>query len=49
MEDDYKSGKLLTGDLKKYAIQKINLFLKEYQKKRESVKKDVDKFLKDLS
>ncbi len=48
MEEDYKSGKLLTGDLKKYAIQKINLFLKEYQKKRESVKKDVDKLLKEL-
>ena len=28
MEKDYRSGKLLTGQLKSYAIEKINGFLK---------------------
>lgn len=42
---DYKSGKLLTGDLKKYTIEKINSFLKEHQKRREEAKKMLDKFI----
>jgi tryptophanyl-tRNA synthetase len=45
IHDNYKSGKLSTGDLKKYTIDKINSFLKEHQKKRELAKKEVDKFL----
>lgn len=44
--DNYKSGNLLTGELKQYTIQKINDFLKEHQKKREDAKKQIDKFLK---
>lgn len=43
--DDYKSGKLLTSELKAYLIEKINAFLKEHQKKRELAKKQVDKFV----
>src|SRR3989344_219891 len=43
--DDYKSGKLLTGELKQILIDKINIFLKEHQKKRELAKKHVDKFI----
>jgi len=43
--DDYKSGKLLTGELKQILIDKVNLFLKEHQKKRELAKKDIDKFM----
>ncbi|MBR9703954.1 tryptophan--tRNA ligase [Candidatus Pacearchaeota archaeon] len=42
---DYKKGKLLTGDLKKYTIEKINKFLKEHQKKREKAKSEIDKFI----
>ncbi|MFA5258838.1 MAG: tryptophan--tRNA ligase, partial [Candidatus Pacearchaeota archaeon] len=42
---DYKSGKMLTGELKQYTINKINEFLKEHQKKREEAKKLVDKFI----
>jgi tryptophanyl-tRNA synthetase len=38
IHDDYKSGKLLTGELKAYTIDKINEFLKEHQKKRELAK-----------
>src|SRR3989344_2087879 len=43
--DNYKSGKLLTGELKSILIEKINKFLKDHQKKREKAKKHVDKFL----
>jgi len=42
---DYKSGKLLSGELKKITIDKINSFLKEHQKKREEARKLVDKFI----
>jgi len=45
IHDDYKSGKLLTGELKQYTIDKINSFLKEHQKKRELAKKQVEKFI----
>lgn len=43
--DDYKSGKLLSGELKKILIDKLNAFLKEHQKNREKAKKQIDKFL----
>jgi tryptophanyl-tRNA synthetase len=43
--EDYKSGKLLTSELKEYTIEKINKFLKEHQKKREQAKKQLDKFI----
>ncbi|MBS3092074.1 tryptophan--tRNA ligase [Candidatus Pacearchaeota archaeon] len=45
IEQDYKSGKLLTGELKEILIKKINDFLKEHQKAREQAKKQLDKFL----
>ncbi|MFA5084532.1 MAG: tryptophan--tRNA ligase [Candidatus Paceibacterota bacterium] len=45
IHDDYKSGKMLTGELKSYLVEKINAFLKEHQKKRELAKKQVDKFI----
>lgn len=44
--NDYKSGKMLTGELKKYLIDKINDFLAEHQKKRDKIaKKDIDGFI----
>jgi len=43
--DDYKSGKMLTSELKEILIEKINAFLKEHQKRRILAKKQVDKFL----
>lgn len=43
--DDYKSGKMLTFELKNYLIDKINAFLKEHQKKRELAKKQIDDFM----
>lgn len=42
---DYKSGALLTGDLKKYTIQKINTFLAKHQKEREKAKKRISEFI----
>ena len=45
IEDDYRSGKLLTGELKKILIKKINAFLKEHQKKKMEAKKQIRKFL----
>jgi tryptophanyl-tRNA synthetase len=43
--ENYKSGKLLTSELKEILIEKINAFLKEHQKNREKAKKKMDKFL----
>jgi tryptophanyl-tRNA synthetase len=45
IETNYKNGKMLTGELKAYVIEKINSFLKEHQRKREAAKKDIDKFI----
>jgi tryptophanyl-tRNA synthetase len=43
--EDYKSGKLLTSELKEILIKKINDFLAEHQRKRKLAKKQIDKFL----
>jgi tryptophanyl-tRNA synthetase len=49
IHDDYKSGKLLSGEMKQICIEKINAFLAEHQKKREQAKKHINEFiLKDL-
>ncbi|MEK6830258.1 MAG: tryptophan--tRNA ligase [Nanoarchaeota archaeon] len=46
IEQDYRSGKMLTSELKEYLIKKINVFLAEHQKRREKAKKEISKFLK---
>ena len=43
--NDYKSGKLLSGEIKNILIDKINTFLLEHQKKREAAKKIVEDFM----
>jgi len=43
--DDYKSGKMLTGEIKAILIEKINEFLKQHQEKREKARGQIDKFL----
>ena len=43
--ENYKSGTLMTSELKEILIEKINKFLQEHQKKREGAKKDIEKFL----
>ena len=45
VHDDYKSGKLLSGELKAILIEKVNGFLAEHQKKREKARKEVEKFV----
>lgn len=43
--DDYKSGKMLTGELKRITIDVINSFLKEHQARREKARNVIDKFM----
>ena len=45
--DDYRSGKLLTGELKKYLISKLQPFLEDLTAKREVARKQLPKFLPD--
>ena len=45
IKSEYKSGKLLTTELKEILIEKINAFLKEHQKKRKLAEKQVDRFI----
>ncbi|MBI2047289.1 tryptophan--tRNA ligase [Candidatus Pacearchaeota archaeon] len=45
IHDDYKSGKLLTSELKEILIEKINAFLKEHQKRRGQAEKQIEKFV----
>ena len=42
---DYKSGKLLSGELKMILVDKVNSFLSEHQKRREQARKDLEKFM----
>ncbi|MEK6898093.1 MAG: tryptophan--tRNA ligase [Nanoarchaeota archaeon] len=42
--DDYKSGRMLTSELKEILIEKINKFLAEHQRKRKLAEKEVGKF-----
>lgn len=43
--DKYKNGKLLSGELKQIAVEKINSFLKVHQEKREKAKELLDEFI----
>ena len=43
--EDYKSGRLLTGELKAILIEKINGFLAVHQEKRERAKDQIEQFL----
>ncbi len=43
--DDYKSGAMLTGELKQILVEKMTTFLKEHQRKREQAKSKVEKFI----
>jgi tryptophanyl-tRNA synthetase len=43
--NDYRSGKLLSGELKGILIDKLNSFLKKHQEARKRAEKSVDKFI----
>ncbi len=45
IERKYKKGEILSGELKAILIDKINLFLKEHQRKREEAKNKIQDFL----
>jgi len=45
IHDEYKSGKMLTSELKGILVEKINAFLKEHQKNKRLAKGKIDKFL----
>jgi len=45
IHNDYKSGKLLTSELKEILIEKINSFLKHHQQEREKARKQIEKFI----
>lgn len=45
IEKKYRSGDLLSGELKKIVIDKINDFLAEHQKKKKEAEKKIEKFL----
>jgi tryptophanyl-tRNA synthetase len=45
IREDYKSGKLLTGELKGMLVDKLNLFLREHQRRREAARDRVDDFV----
>lgn len=45
IHDDYKSGKLLSGEMKLILIEKINEFLKDHREKRKKAEKLVDSFM----
>jgi len=44
IEDDYRSGRLLTGELKQLLIEKLNRFLTEHRERKEKV--DIEKYTK---
>ena len=45
IHDDYKSGKMLTGELKSILIEKINAFLEVHQARREEARDALGEFL----
>lgn len=45
IEKDYRAGKLLSGELKAIAIEKINAFLKEHQKARKHAEKTLSNYV----
>ena len=45
IEEDYRSGKMLTSELKEILIEKINTFLKKHQSEMEKSEKQIDKFV----
>jgi tryptophanyl-tRNA synthetase len=45
IHDDYKSGKLLSGELKAILIEKLNKFLEHHQSEREKAKGRIDKYI----
>ncbi|MBU4246579.1 MAG: tryptophan--tRNA ligase [Nanoarchaeota archaeon] len=45
IREDYKSGKLLSGEMKQILIEKLNAFLREHKKKKENAKALAEKIM----
>lgn len=45
IHDDYRAGRLLTGELKIMLIDRINSFLKEHREKKKKAEKAIDSFM----
>jgi tryptophanyl-tRNA synthetase len=45
IEKEYKSGRLTTGELKKYTIEKISKFLEKHQERRKKAKKLIPEYM----
>ncbi|MEM2922114.1 MAG: tryptophan--tRNA ligase [Candidatus Bathyarchaeia archaeon] len=45
IREEYRSGRLLTGELKGMLIEKLNLFLKEHQRRREAARDNIEDFV----
>ncbi|MGM5484582.1 MAG: tryptophan--tRNA ligase [Nanobdellota archaeon] len=43
IHDEYKSGKMTSGEIKKLACEKITSFMRDFNEKLEKAKKDIDK------
>lgn len=47
IEEDYRSGRMLTGELKEYLIEKLNEFLEEHRARREEAKRMINLYMYD--
>ncbi len=47
IEEDYRSGRMLTGELKEYLIERINEFLEEHRARREEARKLINLYMYD--
>jgi tryptophanyl-tRNA synthetase len=45
IHDDYRAGKLLTGEMKGILIERINAFLKEHRERRKKAEKEISRFM----
>ena len=45
---EYRTGKMLTGELKQYTVEKLTKFLEQHQKKREKALKVAEKYVENL-
>lgn len=47
LKEGYEKGEILSGEMKKYLIEKVNYFLEEHRKKKEEAKKNnlLDKYM----
>jgi tryptophanyl-tRNA synthetase len=46
IEEDYRSGRLLTGELKEMLVEKLNDFLESHRARREEAKKEIGTFMR---